>query len=132
MADSNKQKHIQIYGHRGARGLAPENTIAGYKTAIEIGVDYIDMDVNMSKDGVIVVTHDFTLNPDITRDADGNWIDYAHPTLIKDLTFAELQKYDVGRIKPNTQYGRTFSHQNPVDKERVKRYVNAVKTVRRG
>lgn len=62
---------LKLYGHRGARGLSPENTIPAYKTGLAVGIDVVDMDVNMTKDGVVVVTHNFGLNPDITRTPDG-------------------------------------------------------------
>jgi len=106
-------KKILIYGHRGARGLAPENTIPGYALAIQLGVDYIDMDVNLTKDSVVVVTHDVALNPDLTRDQNNNWIK-AKNLLIKNLTWNELQKYDVGMIKPKTFYRLRFPKQRSV------------------
>lgn len=65
---------INIYAHRGYRPLAPENTLPAYTEVMRIGVDVIDMDVNMTKDKVLVVTHDLTLNPDLTKDEKGNWI----------------------------------------------------------
>lgn len=99
-------KKILIYGHRGARGLAPENTIPGYSLALQLGVDYVDMDVNLTKDSVVVVTHDFALNPNLTRDQNGNWIK-AKNLLIKNLTWRELQKYDVGMIKSKRSVANT-------------------------
>lgn len=108
---------IEIYGHRGARGLAPENTISAYKTALKWGVDYIDMDVVMTKDKVVVVQHDLTLNPMITRHKNGKWI--TQKKIIKNMLFSELQNYDVGRIKPHTPYAKLFASQIPVDKERI-------------
>lgn len=95
-----------LYGHRGVRGLAPENTISAYQKALEIGVDYVDMDVVMTKDKVLVVQHDLALNPDITRDKNGHWIQQSF--LIKHLNLKELQTYDVGKIKPNTNYQKYF------------------------
>jgi len=108
-------KNIEIYGHRGARGLAPENSLPAYKTGLVIGIDYVDMDVHMTKDKVVVVTHDFTLNPDLTRDSNGQWIDPKTAPLIKDLAFSELHKYDIGRLKLGTEYSRSLPYQYPVD-----------------
>jgi glycerophosphoryl diester phosphodiesterase len=65
---------FDLQGHRGARGLAPENTIASFSTALAIGVTTLELDVGMTKDGVVVVHHDEWLNPDITRGADGTFL----------------------------------------------------------
>ncbi len=98
---------MQSYGHRGARGLSPENTIPSYQDALAIGVDTIDMDIAMTKDDVLVVTHDFALNPEITKKPDGSWLDNDQ-MYIKDLTFAQIQQYDVGAIRPKTHYWYLF------------------------
>ncbi len=109
---ANTSHSLQIYGHRGARGLSPENTIPAYRTALSLGVNYVDMDINMTKDGVLVVTHNLGLDPNITRDSEGHWI--TKPILIKDLTLKQLQSYDVGKIKPGTKYAKLFPTQWPV------------------
>jgi glycerophosphoryl diester phosphodiesterase len=114
----NDQK-VQIYGHRGARGLAPENTIPAYITGLKIGIDTVDMDVGLSKDGVVVVNHNLALNPDTTRDSKGQWIPTDKPIYIKDLTWKEIETYDVGRIKPGTSYAKSFPDQVPVDGTRI-------------
>lgn len=110
---------VEIYGHRGARALSPENSLPGHKTAIEIGVDYIDMDVMMTKDKVVVVTHDYYLNPDITRDSRGQWLPNDSKLWINEMTFEQLQQYDVGKINPNSKYARIFPHQKPVNGTRI-------------
>lgn len=101
---------LDLYGHRGARGLAPENTLPAYQKVLELGVNYIDMDVMMTRDKVIVVQHDLALNPDITRDAKGHWISNKS-IFVKNLTLKQLQAYDVGRIKPHTRYANLFAQQ---------------------
>ena len=108
---------FDVYGHRGARGLAPENTLPAYAKAIQLGVDYVDMDVAMTKDHQLVVQHDLKLNPTITRDAKGEWIQ--ETPYIHDLTLEQLKPYDVGRIKPNTAYADYFPEQVPVDKTHI-------------
>ena len=110
-------KDIQIYSHRGARGLGPENTMVNYAQSLRIGVDYVDMDVNMTADGVLAVTAGERLNPDITRNAEGEFIKKCPP--IHDLTFAELQEYNVGEIKPGTVYAGYFPDQLPEDVARI-------------
>jgi glycerophosphoryl diester phosphodiesterase len=87
----------QIYAHRAGRGLMPEQTLPAYVAVLRLGVDYVDMDVGMTQDGVLVITHDLTLNPDLTRDQNGQWITKRVP--ISSLTVPELQQYDVGRLK---------------------------------
>jgi glycerophosphoryl diester phosphodiesterase len=83
-------RSIELHGHRGARGLFPENTLAGVAGALEIGVDTLEVDVAMTLDGVVVVSHDPALNPDITRTSDGAWL-ARHGPLKRSLRAAELR-----------------------------------------
>ena len=55
----------EVQGHRGARGLWPENTLSGFARALELGVSALELDCAVTRDGVVVVTHDPELNPDI-------------------------------------------------------------------
>ena len=112
-------KKIYVIGHRGAAGLAPENTLAAFAGACEIGVDAVEFDVLLSTDDEAVVYHDFNLKPEITRTPDGKWLEGSSPPAINDLTIAELKTYDVGRLKPHTRYARRYPEQQPVDGERV-------------
>jgi glycerophosphoryl diester phosphodiesterase len=105
---------FDLQGHRGARGLAPENTLAGFETALAIGVSTLELDLGMTKDGVVVVSHDSRLNPDHTRGPDGQFLAAEGPP-IRSLTYAELKRYDVGRLKPGTSYAATFAGQRAVD-----------------
>src|SRR6516162_10276 len=89
---------IDLHGHRGARGLFPENTLAGFAGALAIGVDALELDVAMTSDDVVVATHDPRLNPDLTRTRDGAWLAAAGPA-IRSLRAADLARYDVGRIR---------------------------------
>ena len=117
---------IDVQGHRGARGLLPENTLPSFQRALELGVDTLELDCGVTKDGVVVVHHDRRLNPDITRGPDGKWIASPGPT-IRSLTFAELQQYDVGRIRPGSSYAKRFPHQQPVDGTRIPRLSDVLK-----
>jgi glycerophosphoryl diester phosphodiesterase len=105
-------------GHRGARGLAPENTLAAFRTALAIGVTTIETDLAMTRDGVLVLAHDPRLNPALARDADGRWLAADGPA-IRELTFDELRRYDVGRLNPEHRYARQWPHQQPADGERI-------------
>ena len=111
-------KKIDIIGHRGAAGLVPENTLAAFKKACEIGADAIELDVLLTADNNIAVHHDYTLKPEITRTPDGEWLNRPGP-LIKELTLANLKAYDVGRLKTGTRYSRRYPAQQPVDGERI-------------
>jgi len=110
---------MDVQGHRGARGHLPENTLPAFELALKMGVSTLELDVGVTKDGVVVVHHDRGLNPAIARGPDGKWVD--EPTPIHSLTFAELQRYDVGRLRPGSEYGSHFPSQKPLDGTRIPR-----------
>ena len=101
-------KKILVHGHRGARALRPENTLPAFEYAIDQGVDCLELDMAVTKDNVVVVSHDPRMNPAI---ATGPTTD-AVP--IREMTFAELSKWDVG-----TKRNPNFLHQQPVPGTRV-------------
>jgi glycerophosphoryl diester phosphodiesterase len=109
---------FDLQGHRGARGLAPENTLPAFERALAIGVHTLELDVAITQDGVLVISHDPRLNPDITRGPDGRFLDGPGP-LIHRTTLAELQRYGLGRIKPGTRYAAQFAEQVPIDGTRM-------------
>ena len=109
---------FDLQGHRGARGLAPENTIASFSTALAIGVTSLELDVGMTKDGVVVVHHDEWLNPDTTRGPEGAFLSQRGPAIYS-LTLEELKRYDVGRLKPGTAYAASLPEQRPHDGARI-------------
>lgn len=108
----------ELHGHRGARGLWAENTLEGFRRAIALGVDAIEMDVAMTADGVVVVSHDPALNPDLTRDSSGAWLAAPGP-LIRELRAVELARWDVGRLRPGTAYAALYPDQLPCDGARI-------------
>ena len=111
-------RQVEVIGHRGARGLFPENTIDGFRQAQSLGVRSFELDVGMTADGVVVVSHDLALNPDIARDAAGHFLT-SPPPLIHALSLAELNTYDVGRIRPTSRYRLAHRAQKPNDGARV-------------
>jgi len=119
-----------VIGHRGAAGLAPENTISAFKKALNLGVDAIELDVHLSADKILVVYHDFTLKPEITRTSDGEWIDLRTGLLVKNLSLAELKGFNVGRLKPHTGYARRYPDQTSVDGERIPTLKQVIDLVR--
>jgi glycerophosphoryl diester phosphodiesterase len=121
---------FDIQGHRGARGLAPENTLPAFAKALETGVTTLEMDCAITKDGVVVVSHDPALNPDITRGPDGKWLRKTGPA-IWSLTYAELQRYDVGRLNPSNPYAKRWPEQRPADGTRIPRLADVFALVRK-
>jgi glycerophosphoryl diester phosphodiesterase len=109
---------FDLEGHRGARGLAPENTLEAFSTAIAIGVSTLELDLGMTRDDVLVVSHDSFLNPDHTRGPDGKFLPAQGPA-IRSLILAELKRYDVGRLKPGTSYAASFPQQRGMDGIRI-------------
>jgi glycerophosphoryl diester phosphodiesterase len=112
------RRAIDLQGHRGARGLFPENTLAGFSAALAIGVDSFELAVAVTADGVPVVSHDPALNPDLVRGPDGAWLTVRGP-LIRTLRLSELAAYDVGRIRPGSAYASQFPDQAPCDGARI-------------
>jgi glycerophosphoryl diester phosphodiesterase len=103
---------LDIHGHRGARGLLPENTLPAFERAIELGVDVLELDTGLTRDGVVVVLHDRTLSPDLVR-RDGHWIEQRVP--VRSLTLEQIRAYDVGRYRPGSRADRRFGDQTSVD-----------------
>ncbi|HXF64887.1 MAG TPA: glycerophosphodiester phosphodiesterase family protein [Caldilineaceae bacterium] len=76
---------VYVVGHRGAAGVQPENTLKGFRYALELGVDYVECDVHLTRDGHLVVMHDATVN----RTTNG-------AGAIRDLTFERIRRLDAG------------------------------------
>lgn len=121
---------FDLQGHRGARGLAPENTLPAFATALAIGVTTLELDTAITRDGVIVVSHDPFLNPDITRGPDGAFLKEKGPA-IHALTYAEVQRFDVGRVNPDSRYASGLPEQKPVDGTRLPRLPEVFALTRR-
>ena len=121
---------FDLQGHRGARGLAPENTLAAFETALDVGVTTLELDLAMTKDDTLVISHNRALNPDHTRGSDGKFLDREGPA-IRSLTLADLQRYDVGRLKPGSAYASDFPEQRAVDGARIPALTELFDFVRR-
>jgi glycerophosphoryl diester phosphodiesterase len=78
-------RSVEVIGHRGAAGLEPENTLRSYRKALELGVDVIECDVRLTRDGRTVLLHDDTV--DRTTDGTGR---------VADLTFGQIRALDAG------------------------------------
>jgi glycerophosphoryl diester phosphodiesterase len=121
---------FDLQGHRGARGLAPENTLAAFRAALAIGVDTLELDTVLTQDGIVVISHEPRLNPDLARDASGQWIT-PPGAAIRSLALAEVQAYDVGRLRPDTRYAKGLAQQQPADGERIPTLAALFEMVRR-
>ncbi|MDQ6760830.1 MAG: glycerophosphodiester phosphodiesterase [Acidobacteriota bacterium] len=98
---------ILVHGHRGARAMFPENTVPAFEYAIQAGVDALEMDVAVTKDNVLVISHDPHMNPDICKGPQPN-------ALIRNLTLEQVRQYDCGALR-----NPRFSTQQPVPGTRV-------------
>ncbi len=98
MNENISNYRVDVQGHRGCRGLMPENTIEGFKKALDIGVTTLEMDVVISKDLKVIVSHEPFFSHEIAKDSLGNDIDKNNEKNhnIYQLNYDEIQKYDVG------------------------------------
>lgn len=88
-------------GHRGARGLLPENTLPAFRRALELGVSTLELDTGVTADGVLVVSHDRRMSAEICLGPDGGQLPAGGGPLIRDLTLAEVRRYDCGSLNPS-------------------------------
>ena len=105
---------IEVHGHRGARARFPENTLPAFEYAVKSGVNYLEMDMAVTKDGVIVISHDPHISPIICLDPQGKPIEGPEGPLIHSLTLKELKQYDCGTIR-----NPRFPTQQPVPGTRI-------------
>ena len=114
----SKPNHIKIYGHRGARGDLPENTLESFKYLFDNAINAYETDILISKDLIPVITHDFRLDPSLTKDMEGNWIKDENVKIF-DLTYDEISKFDVGSLNKLTRYGRRFVNQKSLENQKI-------------
>jgi glycerophosphoryl diester phosphodiesterase len=98
MMASAAEARILVHGHRGARALRPENTLPAFEYAISVGVDVLELDLAVTKDNVVVVSHDPILPSNICKGP-------KERPAIREMTLAELRQYDCGSLK-NPAYPR--------------------------
>lgn len=95
--------HMEVQGHRGARAVLPENTLPAFEHAVTAGADTLELDVVVTKDDQVVVTHDPLVNPNLCLGPSGERITTEVP--IRTLTLAEVKRFDCGSI-PNPRFPR--------------------------
>ena len=119
-AFSGDKNTIRVVGHRGARGILPENSIIGFDFALSIGVDLLEFDVLLSRDDIPVITHNHEFHGSAVRGVDGVFLNGERPR-VASLTMAEIERFDIGRLNADTEYGRRFPDQAQLDGVRVPR-----------
>jgi glycerophosphoryl diester phosphodiesterase len=101
------QPRIRVHGHRGARAVRPENTIPAFRYAIELGADVLEMDMAVTRDGVLVISHDPVLHAPVCSGPKPS-------AVIHELTLAEVREWDCGAVK-----NPLFPLQTPIPGTRV-------------
>lgn len=121
---------FNLQGHRGARGLAPENTLQAFQKALELDVNTLELDVVVTKDHQIVVSHEPWMNAEICTDAKGNEIEKANEKSfnIYEMTYKEVKAYDCG-----SKFNPAFPEQNleSAYKPLLKEVLNMADSLRR-
>lgn len=94
-----------VVGHRGARGLEPENTLKAFEEALKLGAKGLEMDLFMTKDGQVVVTHDATISSDLCLAPNGNPLDEQESGRLKiyQLNYEQIKPFDCGSVD-NTDF----------------------------
>src|SRR4051794_38688391 len=107
MSQSKSVSKLDLQAHRGGRGLMPENTIPAMENAIDLGVTTLEMDVVISKDNKVVVSHDPYFNEIITTTPEGAFLtkDSAPRYLLYLMPYDSIKKFDVGS-KPHPDFPR--------------------------
>ena len=101
VTDLDLTSALDIQGHRGARSVRPENTLAAFQYALEIGVDTLEFDMGVSRDGVVTVLHDQQINPVICQYKDGREV--PEGLLVHQLDLTQLKEFDCGS-RPNPRF----------------------------
>ncbi len=101
-----------------AAGLFPKNTLSGFDYCLVQGYDGIEFDLHLSKDGHIIVQHDYLLNKNITRHPSGEWLSETGSPLVN-LTLKEIQNFDIGRYRPDSPEEKEYPDYQPIDGEGI-------------
>jgi glycerophosphoryl diester phosphodiesterase len=127
---SHRVRPFDIEAHRGGRALFPENTLVSFANALSMGVNTLELDIGVTRDGVIVVSHERHVNPDLAREADGNYVAAPGTPFIR-LSLDEVKQFDVGQIRPNSAYAAQFPQQHAVPGTKIPTLKELINLVRR-
>ncbi|OUR99723.1 hypothetical protein A9Q84_01485 [Halobacteriovorax marinus] len=89
-------REIKVHGHRGARWDRPENTLAAFDYALEVGVDVLEMDLSVTSDGILVLSHDPYIDPKICLAKNGERLE--KPIPVRTLTLKQVKEFDCGSL----------------------------------
>jgi len=109
---------FDLEAHRGGRGLLPENTLPAFANALSMGVDTLELDIGVTSDGALVISHERGLNPDLARDARGDYVAAPGTPFVR-LRLDEVRNYDVGQIRPDSAYAKQFPYQRAIAGTRI-------------
>jgi glycerophosphoryl diester phosphodiesterase len=109
---------FDLQAHRGGRALWPENSLPAFANAIALGVTTLELDTGITSDGSLIIAHDRHVDIHLARGPDGQWVTAPTPSW-HSLTLQQAQTYDVGRIRPGSDYAKRFDRQQPIDGTRV-------------
>src|SRR6185437_9427040 len=109
---------FDIEAHRGGRALFPENTLPSFANALSMGVNTLELDIGVTSDGTIVVSHERGLNPDLARNPDGVYVAPPGTPFVR-MRLEDVKKYDVGQIRPGSRYAAQFPDQHAVPGTRI-------------
>lgn len=116
-------KEIKVHGHRGARWHRPENTIVAFDYALEVGVDVLEMDLSVTKDDVLVLSHDPFIDPKICLSKEGKKLKRSIP--IRTLSLKQVKEFDCGSlINPR------FKNQTPSPGEKIPTFLEVLEFVK--
>ena len=113
---------FDLQGHRGCRGLLPENTMPAFKRALELGVTTLEFDLQVTRDRVLIVTHDQHLDPAHCRYDDGRKV---AKTPFKDVDYPDLKAVECG-----SRQAAGFPQQQTVPDARIPTFVQVLELAR--
>ncbi|WP_072826144.1 glycerophosphodiester phosphodiesterase [Bradyrhizobium erythrophlei] len=125
-----KMPAFDIEAHRGGRALFPENTLVSFAGALSMGVNTLELDIGVTRDGAIVVSHERGLNPDLALSPDGKYVTAPGTPLVQ-LSLAEVKQYDIGQIRPGSIYAAQFPDQRAAPGTKMPTLKELIDLVRR-
>jgi glycerophosphoryl diester phosphodiesterase len=127
---NGKVMAFDIEAHRGGRALFPENTLQSFANALSMGVHTLELDIGVTQDGAIVVSHERGLNPDLARSPEGVYVAAPGIPFVR-LRLEDVKKYDVGQIRPGSAYAAQFPDQRAVPGTRIPTLKEVLELVRK-